>query len=106
MAPLEGETVTPSVPKVVGARTAMRLELTPNTGSLNVTVNLMGPELVGSAEAACWLIVTVGGTLSKATLLSVLVEGAVALPAASPAAAAGIDATTVPVPLIPVTETV
>ena len=66
MAPLEGATVTPSVPKVVGARTAMRLELTPNTGSLNVTVNLMGPELVGSAWPAVWLrLSTVGRPWSQ-----------------------------------------
>jgi hypothetical protein len=52
------------------------------------------------------LIVTVDATLSNVTTLSVLEDAALTLLAPSSAAPAGIDATTVPVPVIPVTETV
>jgi hypothetical protein len=48
----------------------------------------------------------VGATSSKLTVLSVLDESALALPAASFAAAAGMLTTTVPTPVIPVTVTV
>ena len=53
------------------------------TGSLNTTVKMIGEPLVGSAWPAAWSIVTVGATLSKVTVLSVLVEAVLVLPAAS-----------------------
>ena len=61
----------------------------PVTASLNTTVKLIGLPLVGSAWPAAWLIVTVGAALSQVTVLSVLVEAALALPAASLAAPRG-----------------
>jgi hypothetical protein len=62
--------------------------------------------LVGSFCPAAWLIVTVGGTLSKKTVLSVLVEAVLAVSDPSTAAPAGIEAITAPVPVIPSTVTV
>src|SRR5919201_1734069 len=53
------------------------------TDSLKTTVKLMGEALVGSAWPEAWLIVTVGAVTSQVTVLSVLVEAVLALPAAS-----------------------
>ena len=78
----------------------------PPTGSLKATVNRTGPAFVGSAWAAAWSIVTVGATLSNSTALSALVEVRLPFPAGSVAPPAGRLATTVPVPVIPLTLTV
>ncbi len=78
----------------------------PVTILLKTTVNRIGELPVGSAWAAAWLIVTVGGVTSRVTTLSVLVEAAFGFPAVSVAAPAGTLATTVPFPVIPVTVTV
>ena len=78
----------------------------PVTGSLNTTVKRIGPVFVGSACPVAWLIVTAGGMPSNVTLLSVLVEAKLRFPARSVTALTGIDATTVPSPVIPVTLTV
>ena len=61
---------------------------------------------VGSSWPAVWSMVTVGAMLSKWTELSLLVEAVLLLPARSAAAAAGIEATTRPSPVIPLTLTV
>src|SRR6185369_5279460 len=76
----------------------------PVTGSLNTTVKLIGDADVGSDCPAAWLIVTVGTVVSKVTVLSVLVEAALTLPAASFAAPAAMFAITVP-SVIPLTAT-
>src|SRR2546430_2039801 len=65
----------------------------------------MGAVLVGSACPAAWLIVTVGGVGSKVTVLSVLVEAAFPLPAASVAPPAGIVAIPGPPGVRPLTAT-
>ncbi len=90
----------PAVPPKVTSPVAK-----PVTASLNTTVKLIGLVFVGSGWAAAWLIVTVGATLSKLTVLSVEVEAALPLPAVSLATPAAIDATTVPAPVMPVTAT-
>src|SRR6266513_2004481 len=80
----------------------------PLTGSLKTAVKLIGELLVGSAWPAAWLIVTEGGVVSagvKLTLLSVLVEAMLVLPAASRATPAGMLASTVPALLMPLTAT-
>src|SRR5438067_10246092 len=51
-------------------------------------------------------MVTLGGTLSKVTVLSVLVEARLPVAEPSTAALALMLATTVPVPFMPVTDTV
>src|SRR5437016_3422016 len=79
--------------------------LKPLTGSLKTAVKLIGEALVGSAWPAAWLIVTVGGVASKLTLLSVVVEAAWMLPAASCATPAGMGAGTVPAVVMPLTAT-
>src|SRR4026207_2413854 len=78
----------------------------PVTGSLKTTLNRMGELLVGSLCVALLLIVTVGATASNVTLLSPPVEATLGLFAAPNGAPAGTLATTVPLPLMPVTETV
>src|SRR5947208_542293 len=80
--------VPPAVPLIVTS-----VPVKPLTGSLNTAVKLIGEALVGSAWPAAWLIVTVGGVVSggvKLTLLSVLVEAVLRLPAASVAIPAAI----------------
>src|SRR2546426_4065324 len=83
--------VPPAVPPIVTPALVK-----PVTGSLKAAVKLIGEALVGSACAAAWLIVTVGGVLSKVTLLSVLVDAVLPFPAASLAPPAGMVAITVP----------
>ncbi len=61
--------------------------------------------MVGSACPAACSIWTEGPALSKYTELSVEVEAALALPAASLATPAARLATTFPAPLMPVTAT-
>ena len=78
----------------------------PVTGSPKATRNRTGPALVGSAWPGARATVTDGGVPSNRTALSVLVEAALALPRTSTATPAGTLATTVPVPCIPLTETV
>src|SRR5439155_474260 len=95
--------VPPAVPLIVTS-----VPVKPLTGSLNTAVKLIGEALVGSAWPAAWLIVTVGGVVSggvKLTLLSVLVEAVLRLPAASCAIPAEIEAITVPALLMPLTAT-
>src|SRR5437899_1555997 len=80
----------------------------PLTGSLKTAVKLIGELFVGSAWPAAWLIVTEGGVVSggvKLTLLSVLVEAVLVLPAASCATPAAMLAITVPALLMPLTAT-
>ncbi len=77
----------------------------PVTASLNTTVKLIGLVFVGSGCPTAWLIVTVGAVLSQATVLSVDVEAVLALPAASVAAPAAMEAMTDPAVVIPVTAT-
>src|SRR5262245_57447100 len=77
----------------------------PVTGSLKVTVKTIGPALVGSACLLAWLIVTVGGALSKNTELSVEVDARFGWPKKSVIWPAGMLATTVPLVVMPVTET-
>src|SRR5262249_26348905 len=80
---------------------------TPVTLSLNSTVHDMLAAFVGVVPARL-IDCTVGAVVStvlKATLLSVLVDARLALPAASVAAPAGTLTTTVPVPAIPDTAT-
>src|SRR5687767_5113814 len=71
----------PAVPPMVTSAA-----LKPLTASLNTAVKVIGPAPVGSACAAAWLMLTVGGVVSLAT---VTVTGAevVRLPAASRATA-------------------
>ena len=72
-------------------------------------MKLIGEAEVGSAWPAAWLIVTVGAVVSgaaKVTVLSVLVEAVLALPAASVAPPAAIVAMTVPSVVMPLTATV
>ena len=94
-----------SVPPAVLLAKLMSLAVKPVTVSLKATVKLIGLVLVGSACPAAWLIVTLGATLSNATVLSVLVDARLRLPAASVAAPAGTLTTTLPAPLIPDTAT-
>src|SRR2546422_9022235 len=68
----------PAVPLIVTSPLTKLL-----TASLKATVKLMGDAFVGSVCPAAWLIVTVGATASKVTVLSVLVEAVVRLPAPS-----------------------
>src|SRR4029077_12047453 len=80
---------------------------TPVTLSLNTTVHDTLAAFVGVVPARL-IDCTVGAVVStvpKATLLSVLVDAMLALPAASVAAPAGTLTTTVPVPVIPDTAT-
>src|SRR5437762_1902624 len=91
--------VLPAVPPIVTPPLVK-----PLTGSLKTTAKLMGEVFVGSVCPAAWLIVTVGGVLSKVTLLSVLVDAVLPLPAASVAPPAGTVAITVPL-LMPLTAT-
>ena len=73
--------VPPAVPLIVTSAAVK-----PLTASLNTAVKLIGEAEVGSAWPAAWLIVTVGAVVSgavKVTVLSVLVEAVLALPAAS-----------------------
>ena len=79
--------------------------LNPVTDSVKTTVKLIGEFLVGSAWPDAWLIVTVGATVSRVTVLSVLVEAELLLPAASVTTEPAMLATTVPWPVIPVTAT-
>src|SRR5439155_517779 len=91
--------VPPAVPLIVTS-----VPVKPLTGSLNTAVKLMVGTLVGSAWLASWSIVPAGGWVSggvKLTLLSVLVEAVLRLPAASCATPAVIVAITVPALLIP-----
>ena len=97
-------TVPVSVPPAVPVRVTSPV-VKPVTASLNTTVKLIGLALVGSAWPPAWLIVTVGGTLSQVTVLSVDVEAALLLPARSTATLAGTVAITVPGPVMPVTAT-
>src|SRR5687767_11753244 len=62
--------------------------------------------LLGSTCQAAWLMVTVGEPAANCTVLSVLVDAALGWLPASVAAAAGMDATTVPLVVIPLTDTV
>ena len=82
----------------------------PVTGLVKTTVKLIGLLLVGSAWPLAWLTVTAGGVVSgglvvNVTVLSVLVEAALGLPAPSVATPAAMDATTVPLPVMPATAT-
>src|SRR6266480_1818778 len=82
--------------------------LKPLTGSLKTAVKLIGELLVGSAWPAAWLIVTEGGVASKVTLLSVLVEAVLRLPAAScatPTAMLAITVTVLVPPAVPLMVT-
>ncbi len=94
------------VPPAVLPVKAMSPEAKPVTLSLNWTRKLMGAVLVGSVWVTAWLTVTVGATLSKVTVLSVLVEArlgwVVATDVQTPALMAAI---TVPGPVMPVTAT-
>ena len=54
-------------PAVLPARLTSELS-NPATGSLNVTVNRIGPALVGSAWVAAWLTNTTGGWNSAAPM--------------------------------------
>ena len=99
-------TLAASVPPAVLPANEMSALVSPVTGSLNTTVNWMAGRPVGSTCAGAWLIVTVGATLSNATALSALVDACDGFPSASVAAPAGIVATTFPLPLMPVIETV
>src|SRR5437867_2437103 len=67
-------------------------------------VKLMGEALVGSACPAAWLIVPVGAEESNVTVLSVLVEAVLPLPAPSWAIPAAIVAINVP-SVMPLTAT-
>ena len=76
----------------------------PVTASSKVTVTGIGEALVGLAAAE--VIDTVGGLGgSQVTVLSVLVDDALLLPAASWAPPTGSDAITVPADVMPVTAT-
>ena len=77
----------------------------PTAIELNTTVKLIGLAPVGSAWPTAWSIVTVGGTTSQVTALSVEVEAALRLPTASVATPAAIVAVTVPEIVMPVTAT-
>ena len=78
----------------------------PVTGALKTTVKLIGDVAVGSACPIAWLIVTVGPAVgSQVTMLSVLVDARLRLPAASVATPAAMVATTVPAVVMPVTAT-
>src|SRR5437773_1214414 len=91
--------VPPAVPAIVTSALVKSV-----TASLKPTVKLMGEALVGSVCPAAWLIVTVSATVSKVTVLSVLVEAVLPLPATSVATPAAIVAMTVPL-VIPLTAT-
>ena len=93
----------PAVPAMV---TSAFVNVAGLTASLNTMVKLIGDALVGSAWAAAWLMVTVGATLSHATVLSVEVDAALLFPAGSCAAFAAMFAITVPEVVIPVTDAV
>jgi hypothetical protein len=71
-----------------------------------MAVKLMGEVPVGSAWPAAVLMVTVGAALSKVTLLSVLVDAVLVLPAPSAATPAARLAMTVPPVVMPLTATV
>ena len=90
--------VAPAVPVTVTSPVAK-----PVTGSPKTTVKLIVLPLVGSAWPTAWLMVTSGGVVSYRTLLSVLVEAALPLVAASCAAPAGMLAMIVPSPVMPLT---
>src|SRR5687768_8378233 len=78
--------------------------LNPVTGSLKVTSKDTGAAFVGSAWPAAWLIVTVGASRSIVTSLSVLIDAGLGSPLfGSVPTPAGIDATTVPDPVAPLT---
>src|SRR5262245_21571373 len=66
----------------------------------------MEAALLGSTCPLAWLIVTVGGPAVNWTVLSVLVDAALGWLPASLAAPAGIEATTVPLVVMPLTATV
>ncbi len=61
----------------------------PTAIELNTTVKLIGLVPVGSAWPTAWSIVTVGGTTSHVTALSVNVDATLRLPTASMATPAG-----------------
>src|SRR5437773_1971608 len=89
---------------------AVQLSVTPAlvkplTGLLKTAVKLIGELLLGSAWPAAWSFVSEGNVASKRTLLSVLVEAVLRLPAASCATPAGMLAITVPALLMPLTAT-
>src|SRR5687768_5621117 len=92
--------VAPAVPLSVTSPVAK-----PVTASLYVTVKRIGVAEVGLDCAAALLIVTVGG-VSYVTVLSVLVEAKLGLVPASIATPALMEAITVPLVVIPDTETV
>src|SRR5512145_225066 len=92
--------IAPAVPLRVTSPVAK-----PVTASLNVTVKRIGEAEVGSACPAAWLIVTVGGA-SYVTVLSVLVEARFGFEPASVATPALMEAITVPLVVMPDTETV
>ncbi len=100
------DTAAASEPPAVEPAKAMSAAVKPVTGSENVTVNRIGLVAVGSAWAAAWSMVTVGGVLSNVTDASEDVEALFVLAAASWATPAGTDAMTVPEPVMPVTVTV
>src|SRR5687767_6163909 len=102
-------TVTVAPPKPAVPVSATSLPMKPLTASEKTTVKSIGSVLVGSAcveGAVFWLMVTVGTVVSYVTVLSVDVDAALSLPAASWAAAASTAAMTLPVPVMPLTETV
>src|SRR5688500_9922043 len=98
--PVTVAVVAPAVPLSVTSPVTKSV-----TASLNTTEKLTGETPVGSAWLDAWLIVTVGAVPSNVTLLSVLVDAVLPLPKPSAAAPAATDATTVPLPVIPVTAT-
>src|SRR6185503_10072278 len=98
-------TAPTSVPPAVEPANDTSLVANPFTDSLNTTSKTTGEVAVGSAWAAAWLIVTVGRRELNVTTLSVLVDARLNLPTASAAAPAGMFATTVPLPVMPVTDT-
>src|SRR5882672_2641918 len=80
--------VPPAVPAIVTSALVKSL-----TALLRTAVTLIGAVLVGSGWPAAWLIVTARPAVSKVTLLSVLVDAVLPLPAASWATPAAIAAT-------------
>src|SRR5688500_17153818 len=102
----EPETAATRVPPADEPANDTSAPVNPVTGLLNVTTKAIGPPVAGSGCPAALLMVTVGGGLLNVTVLSVEVDAPVGLSSASTAAEAGIVATTVPLVVIPDTETV
>ena len=78
----------------------------PVTASLKWTVNVIGPTVVGSAWPAACSMVTVGRHAVERHSVVGAGRGQMWVPLGPTAAPAGMLATTVPAPVIPVTVTV